>query len=65
MELEKHRKDMMRKILFQDKFVTLTIRKYGWKRLKLRADQLIRHFTHAEIRKAANKLMKKKIALNF
>ena len=64
-ELEQHRKYMRPKILFQSKFVTLCIGKFGIKRLKLRADQLVRHFTHAQIRKAAEKLMKKKIALNF
>ena len=64
-KLELHKEYLGPKILFQGKFVTLCIRKFGIKRLKLRADQLVRHFTHAQIRKAAEKLMKKKIALNF
>ena len=63
--VEKHKEYLGPKIFFQGKFVTLCIRKFGIKRLKLRADQLVRHFTHAQIRKAAEKLMKKKIALHF
>jgi len=60
-----HDKYMHDRVMFEGRFVTLCIRKFGFKRLKLRADQLVRHFSHTQIRKAAEKLMKKKIALHF
>lgn len=63
--VKRHDRYMHGRILFEKKFVTLCLRQFGIKRLKLRADQLVRHFTHAEIRRAAGKLMKKKQALNF
>jgi hypothetical protein len=62
---EKHRYYEFHKILFEKKFVSVRIRKFGIKRLRLRADQLIRHFTASEIKRAATKLLKKKEKLNF
>ncbi len=47
-----HDKYMHDRVMFEGRFVTLCIRKFGFKRLKLRADQLVRHFSHTQIRKA-------------
>ena len=53
------------KVLFEKRFVSVRLREFDIKRLRLRADQLIRHFTPSEIRRAATKLMRKKQKFNF
>jgi len=64
-QIRSHHRYEFHKILFEKKCVLVRLRKFDTKRLKLRADQLIRHFTPTEITRAAAKLMKKKQALNF
>lgn len=61
----KHYNYEFMKTLFEKNFVCVRLREFGIKRLKLKANQLIRHFTPTEIRRAATKLMKKKLKLNF
>lgn len=53
------------KIIFEKNTVSVRLRQFSIKRIKLRPGQLIRHFTSAEIKRAAIKLMKKKKQYNF
>jgi hypothetical protein len=61
--MRRHDHYMFRKILFEKKFVLIRLRQFGYKQMKLPANQLVRHFTQAEIRRAIARVMKKKYKL--
>ena len=56
----------LKKIWFENNRVKLRLRGFcGFNRMSFRPSQLIRHFSHGEIRKAAKKFMLLKIKYNL
>ena len=60
----KHRTEF-NKILFDKNIVSVRVRRFSIKRQKLKASQLIRFVSKAEIKRAAVKLLKQKIKYHY
>jgi predicted DNA-binding WGR domain protein len=59
------RRYLRHKVFFCKGHVSVKQLTCPWTRVNVRADQLVRHFTQSEIKRAAVKLMKKKEKFNF
>jgi len=62
--LRRHHDYLYKKIVFKDNIVRVTVPGLALQ-FHLKSNQLIRHFPHSEIRKAALKLIKVKEKFNF
>lgn len=62
--VRRHHDYLYNKIVFKDNMVRVTVPGLALQ-FYLKSNQLIRHFPHSEIRKAASKLIKVKEKFNF